>query len=158
LYKKFGRRKGVSPVIAVLLLIAIAVATGILVYVWVSGLAGSLSSSSVNQVTEQLTLTSYKFDSNSLYLYIKNTGGNKVTIDQVYVNGVGFGDFTVTTNLGATSGTSTSLYSIGVGEVVKIIIDTSNADTTEEGKAYIIKVTTSTGGVFTWTVVKGRSG
>lgn len=39
----FQRRRGVSVIIATLLLIAIAVAAGIIVYVFVNGLAGNLT-------------------------------------------------------------------------------------------------------------------
>ena len=49
---KFSRR-AVSPIIATLLLIAIAVAAGVLVYVYVNSLSGNLTSSNGNQVTHQ---------------------------------------------------------------------------------------------------------
>lgn len=41
--KRITDEKGVSPVIAVLLMIAIAVAASILVYVWSMGLIGTLT-------------------------------------------------------------------------------------------------------------------
>ena len=54
-------RKGVSVIIATLLLIAISVAAGIIVYDFVNGLAGGLTSSNGSQVTQQLQLQAYAF-------------------------------------------------------------------------------------------------
>ncbi|RLG85250.1 MAG: hypothetical protein DRO15_07730, partial [Thermoprotei archaeon] len=42
-------RKGISPVIAVLLLIIIAVAAGLLIYIWISGYMSSQTSSLATQ-------------------------------------------------------------------------------------------------------------
>jgi flagellin-like protein len=52
--KRISIRKAVSPVIATLLLIAIAVAAGIILYVFVSGFTGSLTQTSGQQAAEQL--------------------------------------------------------------------------------------------------------
>ena len=55
------RRAAVSPIVATLLLIAISVALGVVVYVFTSGLAGSLTNAHVNQLTEQVSLDAYNF-------------------------------------------------------------------------------------------------
>ena len=87
MHRKY-RRRGVSPVIAVLMLIAIAVATGIIVYVWVMGLSGSLTKSGGTQVSEQLELVAYDFSSTSnVTLHIRNTGGSKIILDRIYFDG-----------------------------------------------------------------------
>jgi len=54
--KLMANRKAVSPVIATLLVIAIAVAAALLVYVWAMGLIGGLQTGGGEQVTEQITL------------------------------------------------------------------------------------------------------
>ena len=83
-----SKRRAVSPIIATLLLIAITVAAGVIVYVFVTGLSGNLTKSGGNQVTEQISLDSYNFQFNSLLtLYLRNTGTSSVTISQVYFNG-----------------------------------------------------------------------
>ena len=146
-------KKGVSPVIAVLLMIAITVAIGILVYVWVSGLAGSMTSGGGTQVAEQLELIAYDFhDTNTLILYVKNTGGIAVTIDRIYF-GTSGGTFTVTTSF-TTSGDFTD-STLNPGGVGSITISTGGATA---GAAYIVKVVTESGAVFSWTVVAGRTG
>ncbi|HID16824.1 TPA: hypothetical protein EYP26_00870, partial [Candidatus Bathyarchaeota archaeon] len=52
-------RKAISPVIAVLLMIAIAVAAAILVYTWSMGLVGSLQGTGGQQTREQIVLEAY---------------------------------------------------------------------------------------------------
>ncbi len=60
-------RKAVSPIIATLLLIAIAVAAGIIVYVYVNSLAGGLTSGGGQQVSEQLSLDAYNYGNDRLW-------------------------------------------------------------------------------------------
>ena len=148
--KLVRKRRGVSPVIAVLLLIAIAVATGILVYVWVTGLAGTLTQTGGAQVVEQLSLASYDFKDLStpkLVLWIKNTGSVSVTIraGDIYFDG---SLYTVTIN-------GTSSMTVGVGQTVKIIITGFTAPTPQT--SHVVKIITTTGGVFEYTVVAGRA-
>ncbi len=90
---KFSRRRAVSPIIASLLLIAIAVAAGIIVYVYVNSLAGNLTSSGGNQVSQQIQLQAYSFNTAGsgtgqfIDLNIENVGSSAVSISQVYVDG-----------------------------------------------------------------------
>jgi len=48
--------KGISPVIATLLLILIAVAAAVLVYVWVTGYASSMAQTSAPELQEQIKI------------------------------------------------------------------------------------------------------
>jgi flagellin-like protein len=92
----FTRRRAVSPIIASLLLIAIAVAAGVIVYIYVNGLAGNLTQGGGGQVTERLQLQSYSFAVNPtncvcsqwiLDLNLINSGGGATTISAVYFDG-----------------------------------------------------------------------
>jgi flagellin-like protein len=79
-----GRRRAVSPVIATLLLIAIAVAAGIILYVFVSGLSGQLSSVK-STVTQPLQVTVLKVEPGSsneaiLTLQVFNPNSADVTL------------------------------------------------------------------------------
>src|SRR5574340_390602 len=84
---EFSRRKAISPIIATLLLIAIAVAAGIIVYVYVNSLAGNLTQSGGGQVSEQIAMDAFCFNTpncntaNDLLIYIRNTGSATVTLD-----------------------------------------------------------------------------
>src|SRR2546426_10690176 len=87
-------RKAVSPIIATLLLIAIAVAAGIIVYVYVNSLAGGLTSGGGQQVAEQVQLQAYSFNAvgtgsaQVIDIFLKSVGGASVTISAIYVAGM----------------------------------------------------------------------
>ncbi|MEN3056480.1 MAG: archaellin/type IV pilin N-terminal domain-containing protein [Candidatus Methanosuratincola petrocarbonis] len=81
-------KKGVSPIIATLLLIVIAVAAAVVTYSFVMGFIGTSTNPSGQQ--GQLTYDAYTFDADSgtLSVYIRNTGTKTVTIQNCYVNGI----------------------------------------------------------------------
>ena len=84
--------KGVSPIIATLLLIVIAVAAAVVTYTFVMGFLGT--SSQNTGPSGQLTYDSYSVTGNTsnagITAYIRNTGGKSVTLDQVYVDGTAY--------------------------------------------------------------------
>jgi hypothetical protein len=94
---KVTARKAVDPIIATLLLIAISVAAGIIVYVYVNSLAGGLTTGGGTQVTSQLQLQAYTFTgisgtsmtSNGVVadVFLQNTGSSSLTISSVYFDG-----------------------------------------------------------------------
>jgi hypothetical protein len=95
--QKKTARKAVDPIIASLLLIAIAVAAGIIVYVYVNSLAGGLTSGGGSQVSQQLQLQAYTFtgvsgttvSSNGVIadITLENTGSSSLTISAIYFDG-----------------------------------------------------------------------
>jgi flagellin-like protein len=91
--KSFRRnKKGVSDVIAVLLMIAIAVAASLIAYAWVMGYLGGTT----NKVGKAIQIQSMYYDSTptgsfphgTLTVYVQNVGSGPVTISSVYVNGI----------------------------------------------------------------------
>ncbi|HUI01439.1 MAG TPA: archaellin/type IV pilin N-terminal domain-containing protein [Nitrososphaerales archaeon] len=94
---KFTRRRAISPIIATLLLIAIAVAAGIILYVFVNGFAGGLTSGGGGQTTERLQMQSYNFvlspgacacAQQILQIFLLNSGSGATTLSAVYFDGV----------------------------------------------------------------------
>lgn len=98
---KFSKRKAISPIIATLLLIAIAVSAGIIVYVFVNGLSGSLTAGGGGQTAERLQMQSFTFavtppvsggfscgcSGQLLDIALVNSGGSSTTISAVYYDG-----------------------------------------------------------------------
>ncbi|MEM3638371.1 MAG: archaellin/type IV pilin N-terminal domain-containing protein [Conexivisphaerales archaeon] len=90
------KRKAVSPVIATVILIAVAVALGIAVAFWASGLTSSFSKyEKLGVNTQYATLVSCPTGSSNLKapcwtinLGGQNTGSSDATITQIQVNGV----------------------------------------------------------------------
>ena len=138
-------KKAVSPVIATLLMIAVAVAASVIVYVWSAGLLGTLMGGGGSQVKEQLIIEAYNWNSpTSLVLSIRNVGSASVTVSKVYVAGTSM----------TFSGAPTN--DIPVGSVVVFTVTISGISGL--GVAYPIKVVTQTGGVFSFSAILGSTG
>lgn len=135
------KRKAVSPVIATLLMIAIAVAAAILVYVWSMGLVGTLQGTGGQQTREQLILEAYDATGSTWTLYMRNVGPTNSTISAVYVEGTP-----------VTVGGTTSLTPGASGTVTL-----TNLPSTTSGAAYTVKIVTSSGAVFSYSVIAGRA-
>ncbi len=133
-------RKAVSPVIATLLMIAIAVAAAILVYVWSMGLIGTLQTGGGEQVKEQLMMEAYDWTATgTLKIHLRNVGTTEVVVAAVYVEGV--------------SNTMSKVVSIGA------VTDASatSLPTIVSGRSYNVKIVTSTGGVFSYSCIAGKA-
>ena len=156
-------RKAVSPIIATLLLIAIAVAAGIIVYVFTSSITGNLTQGGGTQVSEQISMDAYTYPSagTAPVLVLRNVGGGAVTLSQIYFDGNLCQASGATCNLAPvlTTGpgcTATSLPSTcGVGIYTQVTLGTV-AQTA--GTSHLVRVVTSDGGTFTFSIIAGRSG
>lgn len=138
-------RKAVSPVIATLLMIAIAVAASIIVYVWSMGLLGGLMGGGGSQVKEQLILEAYNWSAlGTLELTLRNVGSASVDIANTYVAG----------EL-QTAAWTPDPVSVGATATVSI---TPAGFTASAGVAFTLKVVSATGGVFTFSVIAGSVG
>jgi flagellin-like protein len=134
------RRKALSPVIATLLMVAIAVAAAIITYVWAMGLLGGLMGTGGTQVKEQLILEAYNWNGTSLSLIFRNVGSTEVKIAAIYLEG---------TSLNPTAST------VSIANTVSYSLTTGSYTS---GAAYTLKVVTATGGTFTFSVVCGKAG
>jgi flagellin-like protein len=79
-------KKGVSPVIAVVLMIAVAVAIAVIVYAWASGFTSGKTEVESGGV-EQLILESQKLSGTALIVHIRNELNTAAVLDAVYHNG-----------------------------------------------------------------------
>ena len=77
---KIEKRKGISPLIATLLLIAIAVAASVLTYSWVMSMIGSQSA----QAQTQLRIDGVNWAASSV-IKIRNTGSVDAVLESVMV-------------------------------------------------------------------------
>ncbi|RLE54311.1 MAG: flagellar biosynthesis protein FlaG [Thermoprotei archaeon] len=90
------RKKGIEPVVAVLLLVTIAVIASVLVYLWVTGFIGATTPSETpTELKEEIKIeaATASYDSNTKELtvtaYVRNVGEETVTIDAMYIDIVG---------------------------------------------------------------------
>jgi len=161
-------RKAVSPIIATLLLIAIAVAAGIIVYVFVNSISGNLTQQGGQQVSEEVSMDAYSFPSASTapVFILRNVGGATLTISSIYYDG----NLCQTTGATCTGGTNNPAVTSGGGCTSNAALPTTCttgqytqvtltlAAAPSAGTSHIIRVETSDGGTFTFSIIAGRSG
>jgi len=109
-------KKAVSPVIAVLLMVAIAVVAALITYSWVTGFV----TTTTTKAGHAIQIQAVSFGSNNMTVYVQNVGTGSVTlVNTVFVNGKGYsvtwsdtslseGEVAYTTGTGVRSGTVTS--------------------------------------------------
>ena len=130
--------RGIEPVIAAVILIAIAVVVAIAVIGWIMGLWGA-----VTTPREQLSVTGVGLDvtSKKLTLIVTNSGGTTATITHVSINGPG-----------CVATETPDEKEINPGES-KTVTVTFEACTLTPGAMYSVTVYTAAGGAYP-TVVK----
>ncbi len=137
-------QRAVSPVIATLLMIAVAVAASIIVYVWSIGLLGTLMGGGGSQTREQLILEAYSWTAGgTLTFTVRNVGSATVTVASMY--------------LGGTALTTGAALTVSIGSATQIYSATPTGTYTS-GAAYSLKLVSTTGGVFSFSVIDGSSG
>jgi flagellin-like protein len=77
------KRKAISPLIATLLLIAIAVAASVLTYSWVMSMIGSQSAQA--QTSIRIDSIEWNVDDNTATLVVRNTGSVDCTLESINV-------------------------------------------------------------------------
>lgn len=146
--KRFTNR-GISTIIAALLLIAIAIAAGVLLYVFSIGLIGSLQGSGGQQVKDQLIMEAYKWSGTTLTLNLRNTGSTTIALGSAtfYVN--------ATQVSGPTIGTST--LTPGTTSTVGLALTGTGFGTFTSGAAYVVKIGLADGGIFSYSAICGNA-
>ena len=133
--------RGVSIVLVTLLIIIITVAATLLVFLWTIGIIGGLQGSGGQQIKDQLIMQGYDAQSASVWtLHLRNTGSVELTVSAVYVDGksVTFG--------------GVATYPRGNEGSLLVDVGTLNLD---NGATYVVRVVTSDGGVFPFSIVCG---
>jgi len=142
---KHVNNRAVAPVIATLLLIAIAVAAAIIVYVFSIGLLGGLQTSGGQQVKQQVILEAYNWGTaTSLILTLRNVGPAQVLFADWFVNGI---------SPSAIAGCNTALL-VGTSCIATL---TLGAASYSAGVAYVIKVVSVDGAVFSYSAIDGSA-
>ena len=93
----FKNRKGISTFVAILLMILLAVAAGVVIYAYTMGYFGNLGGTSTPG-TISLDSASLNGTTHVMKAYIRNVGRGSVDFDNIYVNGTLVPDGNVTAN------------------------------------------------------------
>jgi len=132
LNKVLKAKKGISPILATLLLIVIAVAAVIVTYAWVmtftttqtttAGKMIKFDSAFINSATDNATI------------YVRNTGTEVVTIDKIYVDGVDYTSYA--------QGLQATLTTTGTSSTATVTLNGGDAGLNfASGTTYKMKVT-----------------
>ena len=135
-------RKGISPVIATLLLIVISVAAAVMTYIWLTRYMGTLQSQAgTSQLQERVKIEGVKIsekDDKITKIYVRNIGDVEVTIDAVYlIDSSG----NILYKDDATLPLSPTDDNVLTVELTGLV----------EGKTYTVKIVTTRGTEFTYT-------
>jgi flagellin-like protein len=170
------RRRGVSPIIATLMLVAIAVVGGVVVYTYFSNISNKTQiqqatlhatqllgydARQINPITNHLgagisganNATSITY----IALYIKNSGAQQMEINRVYVNGAA-----LTFNSGALnagqfhigSTTASGVNTLNTGSTDTLLLRLSSAVTSGTNLTVVVEVTG--GQQFKYDIVAGN--
>ena len=188
LKKRFGteQHRAVAPIIATLLMVAIAVVGGVLIYVYTQGFFSSTSSSSIS--TDVLSMTGYDAKSGTVIydgtapaatctaetsptagksagecvtIHIKNAGGSTLAISNIKVDGVGA---VRGTTLALASG-QWGLYEPGIDAGTDATMAAGQESTIiykflgtgpTQDSTFSVDVTTKAGGQFTFKLTEGQ--
>jgi flagellin-like protein len=153
--KRFTNR-GISTIIAALLLIAIAIAAGVLLYVFSIGLIGSLQGSGGQQTKDQVIMEAYQWPpGTALTLNLRNTGATTLDMSKAtfYVGGV---SQTYVAMTGLSTGCTAAAFAPGCSGAEPLSVTLSPTPTS--GVAYVIKIGLADGGVMSYSAVYGTSG
>ena len=153
-------RRGVSPVIATLLLIVIAVAASVLVYMWVVGYATQMRPAAP-ETTERLMIEAGKLfretaPSNNVNatLYVRNVGGSPVYIATAYLLTPAFDAIDVALASASeiyVNRVGANIASLNPGEAYNVTIrftDAWSATGVAAGRTYVVRIVTSLGSEF----------
>ena len=136
-------RKAISPIFATLILIAIAVIAGVVVYMFTSGtLATMTGGGTAGQ--EKVTVQAVSYSGTTLTVYVQQTGGPAATINGLIVKDSSGNTVASATNIGVAPSPSPTTVTLTSGTLTTI---TASATISTPG-AYTVTVTTAAGGSF----------
>jgi FlaG/FlaF family flagellin (archaellin) len=140
--KFISSRRAVEPVIASLLLIAIAILAGIILYTWTIGImTGLMQAGGASQTVEHLILVNFNGTNSVTFM---NVGSTPINITVIYIDG----DLTLSYPFNCTS----EFHAINPGMMCVI----NNLSIRPDGFIHIIKVVSHDGTIFAFTVVGGQ--
>ena len=153
--KRFTNR-GISTIIAALLLIAIAISAGVLLYVFSMGLISGLEGTGGQQTKDQLIMEAYNWGSivGPVTVNMLNTGSSTINIGSAtyYLGGL-----STTGSCGSFSSGSSSTTLLPGGSCIDSVAVPAGLGPVSGGVAYVLKIGLVDGGIMSCSVVAGQS-
>jgi flagellin-like protein len=141
-------KKGVSPIIATVILVLIAVASGVMLWLWVSGFA-STTPAQQQALNERIRIDAVQVsttgNTTTVTIYVRNIDNVNVTIGSAYILD--------TTGVIKAANTTITGVTIKPNEVKTVLVKNIPSGTLSTGYAYVAKVVTTNGVEATYTFV-----
>ena len=141
-------RKGISPIIAVLLLVIIAVAAAVLTYLWVLGYIGTVQQQGGTQpLQERIKIEGVEVAGNGTLtaVYVRNIGDINANISTIYL----------IEPTGSIKGVDWDIKEVlAPGEIKRIGVSADEGDfSVDVGETYVVKVVTAQGAEASYNLV-----
>jgi len=144
--------KAVSPIIATLLLIFIAIVAALITYAWVTGYIGIATTGVQITPQDRIVIASAKITGKSNMIIINVTVQN-IGQTSVSVTGVFLYNATTNAEIGSAIGSALQTTTIPSGGIVRV--NATISGTVKSGSSYIVKVITANGGEASYVAVAG---
>ncbi len=107
-------RKSVSPVVATLLLILIAISASVIIYAWVTGLSSASKTSSV-QTNERISIEAARINTTGkqILVYVRNLGDVMINLNETRIYVYNMSDGTLIGQLTPSSSSTLSPGEVG---------------------------------------------
>jgi flagellin-like protein len=138
--KILNSKKAISPILATLLLIVIAVAAIVVTYAWITTYMGSAT----QQAGALLYKENIRFDTGETEITVGNSGTEDTRIVRVYLGNSSSSMIEVTSDVAEITGSGAALNAGGTAELT-IAWPNDNADDWEAGETYYFRVVPSPG-------------
>jgi len=136
------RRRGISPVIATVILVAVAIAVAIAVAFWMTGIVGLFTGFEQLQIVSAYAETVN--DGWNVTVVVKNTGTAPATIDNIFINGKPASSYDGDVSINGKPASSYETIPVSPGNSTTIIIKLSK-DSFTSGQSVEIKIHTAGG-------------
>jgi flagellin-like protein len=146
--------KGISPVIATIILVLISVVAGVLLWLWTSGFTSALPAQQ-QALYERIKIEGVlvaKGTKTNITAYVRNIGNVDVKISTVYILYPNGTIIEIPSSITVKDLADTDIQSVSPGSVAKVEV-TVTAAMYSAGYAYVIKVVTANGAEAAYTFV-----
>jgi hypothetical protein len=138
----------------------------VLVYVYVNSLSGGLTGTGGQQMSEQVSMDSYNFNTlTTPAISMRNTGGASTTLSAVFFDGNACQPGNAVCTAGPTFAEPASSGCTDTGAALPVTCSTGQytrmtltVTSQTAGTTHTLKVISATGGTFVMTIVAGRTG